>query len=140
MFNQVINAAMLQDCFKIREEVFVNEQGVPLEHEIDNYEDSSTHLIGYENDIPFATLRLRPIDEQTAKIERVAVLKQYRGQGQGQALMIAIEKIAQQLNYKTLILNAQIQAQDFYKSLNYETHGKVFLEEGIEHIKMSKKV
>ncbi|MBO1198944.1 GNAT family N-acetyltransferase [Staphylococcus simiae] len=140
MFNQVINDEMLQDCFKIREEVFVHEQGVPLEHEIDNYEDNSIHLIGYDNDKPFATLRLRPIDEQTAKIERVAVLKPYRGQGQGQALMIAMENIAQQLNYKTLILNAQIQAQEFYKSLNYDIQGKVFLEEGIKHIKMVKKV
>lgn len=140
MFSQVINDEMLQDCFKVRKEVFVHEQGVPLEHEIDHYEDSCIHLIGYDNDNPFATLRLRPIDEQTAKIERVAILKSYRGQGKGQKLMNTLEKIAQQLTYTTLILNAQIQAQDFYKSLNYQSQGKVFLEEGIKHIKMMKKV
>lgn len=81
MFSKVIDPEMLEDCFYIRKKVFVEEQGVPEESEIDEYESESIHLIGYDNGQPVATARIRPINETTVKIERVAVIKSHRGQG-----------------------------------------------------------
>lgn len=81
MFSKVNNQEMLEDCFYIRKKVFVEEQGVPEESEIDEYESESIHLIGYDNEQPVATARIRPINETTVKIERVAVIKSHRGQG-----------------------------------------------------------
>lgn len=83
MFTKVIDPEMLEDCFYIRKKVFVEEQGVPEESEIDQYESESIHLIGYDNGQPVATARIRPINETTVKIERVAVIKSHRGQGMG---------------------------------------------------------
>lgn len=85
---------MLEDCFYIRKKVFVEEQGVPEESEIDEYESESIHLIGYDNGQPVATARIRPINETTVKIERVAVMKSHRGQGMGRMLMQAVESLA----------------------------------------------
>ncbi|MDF4071727.1 GNAT family N-acetyltransferase, partial [Staphylococcus aureus] len=55
MFSKVNNQKMLEDCFYIRKKVFVEEQGVPEESEIDEYESESIHLIGYDNGQPVAT-------------------------------------------------------------------------------------
>ncbi len=57
---------MLEDCF-YRKKVFVEEQGVPEESEIDEYESESIHLIGYDNGQPVATARIRPINETTVR-------------------------------------------------------------------------
>ncbi|HDI6742297.1 TPA: GNAT family N-acetyltransferase, partial [Staphylococcus aureus] len=57
MFSKVNNQKMLEDCFYIRKKVFVEEQGVPEESEIDEYESESIHLIGYDNGQPVATAR-----------------------------------------------------------------------------------
>ena len=73
--------------------MFVEEQGVPEESEIDEYESESI-LIGYDNGQPVATARIRPINETTVKIERVAVMKSHRGQGMGRMLMQAVESLA----------------------------------------------
>ena len=91
---KVNNQKMLEDCFYIRKKVFVEEQGVPEESEIDEYESESIHLIGYDNGQPVATARIRPINETTVKIERVAVMKSHRGQGMGRMLMQAVESLA----------------------------------------------
>ncbi|MCI2947397.1 putative GNAT family N-acyltransferase [Staphylococcus caledonicus] len=140
MFEIVKNKDMLSECFKIREEVFVKEQGVPLENELDSYEEDSIHIIGYDNHhTPFACARFRPY-EDGAKVERVAILKTHRQGGYGQSLMLEIEKFAKDKGYQKLILNAQVQAQGFYTKLGYTPTGEIFLEENIEHIKMFKAI
>lgn len=137
-FFKVKNKDMLSDCFKIRQRVFVDEQHVPLEHELDEYEELATHVIGYDDEgKPVGCGRFRPYEDK-AKIERVAILKEYRNQGIGYHLMQAIEAIAKEENYTLVTLNAQVQAQSFYEKLGYSTEGTTFLEENIEHIKMSK--
>lgn len=140
MFEIVRNEKMMDDALNIRKEVFVEEQGVPLKHEIDEYESIATHIIGYDqNGTPFATARFRNVSN-TAKIERVAILKSYRKQGYGKQLMQAIERIALDKNYNTLTLNAQCHAQSFYESLGYCAYGSIFLEEAIKHIAMKKSI
>ena len=131
MFSKVNNQEMLEDCFYIRKKVFVEEQGVPEESEIDEYESESIHLIGYDNEQPVAT---------AVKIERVAVIKSHRGQGIGRMLMQAVESLAKDEGFYVATMNAQCHAIPFYESLNFKMRGNIFLEEGIEHIEMTKKL
>lgn len=141
MIFKIVNTSdMLNDAYEIRKKVFVLEQGVPLKNEIDQFESSSTHVIGYDNlQSPFATGRFRTY-KNGAKIERVAILASHRKLGYGKSLMQFIEAAAKEADYHTLTLNAQCHAQHFYETLGYTTFGDVFLEENIEHIVMTKTI
>ena len=140
MFKKVTTKEELSDAFSIRREVFVHEQGVSIENELDSYEEVATHIVGYaENGAPFAVARFRPY-EDAAKVERVAIKSSYRQSGNGRQLMQFVEEVAQKEGYSTLVLNAQCQAEHFYRSLGYEAEGEVFLEENIEHIRMTKHI
>ncbi|PTI57120.1 GNAT family N-acetyltransferase [Staphylococcus xylosus] len=140
MFKIVTTQNMIEEAHNIRKKVFVEEQGVPLENEIDQYETIATHVIGYDqNAVPFATGRLRPVDN-AVKVERVAILGSHRNKGYGKLLMGFLEDVAKNKGDKKLILNAQCHAQPFYESLGYEAFGETFMEENIKHIAMSKTI
>lgn len=127
-------------AFTIRKKVFVEEQRVPENLEIDEYEDEAIHFLAYVNGKPAGTARMRWLDEHTAKAERVAVIKRFRGSGIGRVLMDALEAAAKQRQVKTIVLHAQIQARPFYERLGYETYGELFLDAGIEHVAMKKNI
>lgn len=140
MFKIVTTEAEKQDAFDIRKEVFVKEQGVPVENELDDYDAIATHIIGYNyNQQPFATARFRQY-EQGVKIERVAIHPAFRKSGYGKKLMQFVEKSAAQQGYTKLILNAQLHAKLFYSSLGYNSVGDIFYEEEIKHVKMVKSI
>ena len=104
---------MLENFFDVRKKVFVEEQGVHLQNEIDQYEYNSIHIVGYiDKNSPFATARIRSINNYTGKVERLAVLKRYRGLNYGQNLMKTIEIITRENDYNELTMHAQVQAQD----------------------------
>lgn len=127
-------------AFTIRKKVFVEEQRVPENLEIDKYEDEAIHFLAYVNGEPAGTARLRWLDEHTAKAERVAVIKRFRGNGLGRVLMDALEAAAKQKKAKTVVLHAQTRARPFYERLGYEAYGDLFLDAGIEHIAMKKNI
>lgn len=103
--------------FYDKKKVFVKEQHVPEENEIDNFEEISYHIIGYTKDgDPFATARIRPIKEKLGKVERVAIIKEHRGLGYGKLLMNSIEELANDLNFDELTMHAQTHAQTFTKN------------------------
>lgn len=140
MFKIVTTPSMMEDAYSVRKQVFVLEQGVPLENEIDQYEAIATHIVGYnENNLPFATGRFRPHDNGV-KIERVAIIASHRKSGYGKLLMRFIEDVAKNQGHHSLMLNAQCHAQTFYESLEYHPFGEVFIEENIEHIAMAKSI
>ncbi|WP_335338707.1 GNAT family N-acetyltransferase [Carnobacterium antarcticum] len=76
------------DALQIRHTVFVGEQGVPEEMEIDELEGETDYIVGYVDDHPVATARVLPIGQDTYKIQRVAVLKNYRRQAIRQKLNV----------------------------------------------------
>lgn len=122
----------------IRHQVFELEQGVAPELEWDGQDEFAQHLLAYLDDQPIGTLRIRDLDEQNVKIERLAVLASARGMGIGQQLMeCALEAIAQ-TSIQTVIVNAQIYIQNLYLKLGFEPMGEPFEEAGIPHIKMVK--
>lgn len=128
----------LEDAFHVRHVVFIEEQGVPADLERDAADASATHFIVKNEDEPIGAARIRLLDAETAKVERVAVLASHRGQGIGEKLMRYIEQHAKEKGLFTLKLNAQKHAEPFYLRLGYVSVGPPFEEAGIEHVAMKK--
>ena len=131
--------------FALRIEVFVREQNVPVELELDDKDHSmNTVHIGYFNgDKLIGVARLIDMDKDVIHIGRVVIDKEYRGQGIGRELIIGCENIAQQILKRKIIieLSAQIQAENFYKSLGYNrVNDIIYLDAGIEHVDMMKEI
>ncbi|TCS84521.1 GNAT family N-acetyltransferase [Tepidibacillus fermentans] len=137
----VTNKKELNDAFSIREKVFIEEQNVPKVIEMDEYEEVATHFVVYDGNKPISTARFRKyLNEKTVKFERFAVLKEYRGQGVGRALIKVMEEEARKNGFTTLRLNAQRHAEGFYAKFGYQTISEPFDEAGIEHVTMIKKI
>jgi len=140
---EVRNETEKKDALRVRRLVFINEQQVPEEIEVDEHdaENSETvHFVAYKANEPVAAGRLRNYAQGIGKVERVAVLSSERGTGLGKQMMQAIEQSAVRLGYSTLKLNAQYHAKAFYENLGYTAAGELFVEAGIDHIAMEKKL
>ena len=129
--------------FALRIEVFVKEQKVPIELELDDkdHSDNTVHIGYFDDDKLIGVARLIDMDKDVIHIGRVVIDKEYRGQGIGRELIIGCENIAQQILKRKIIieLSAQIQAENFYKSLGYNrVNDKIYLDAGIEHVDMRK--
>ena len=129
--------------FALRIEVFVREQNVPIELELDDkdHSDNTVH-IGYFNDNKLiGVARLIDMDKDVIHIGRVVIDKEYRGKGIGRELIIGCETTAKNILKREIIieLSAQIQAEKFYESLGYNrVNDKIYLDAGIEHVDMRK--
>lgn len=134
---KVVTPEQLREAFRVRMEVFVEEQGVAAEAEIDEHENSSIHVLALCNGVPAGAGRIRVVEE-TAKLERICVLKQSRTGGTGKAIMNKLEEIAREMGLKKAKLHAQTQAAGFYEKLGYASDSDVFMEEGIPHVRMIK--
>ncbi|MFJ7650004.1 GNAT family N-acetyltransferase [Lysinibacillus sp. NPDC097279] len=128
------------DAFAVRKKVFVEEQGVPLHLECDAQDKTATHFIMYEGDEPVGAARLRSIEDQTAKIERVCILQSQRGKKLGALIMKEMEKYAISIDQKKLKLHAQSYAVPFYEKLGYTVTSPEFMDAGIPHRAMEKKI
>ncbi len=118
----------------LRIEVFVVEQGVPVELEWDEADEVSTHAVAYdEAGQPVATGRLLP----DGHIGRMAVRKSARGQGIGAQVLRALLDEAKRLGYRELVLHAQTHAAGFYARHGFELRGEEFIEAGIPHRMMT---
>lgn len=134
---------LYQRCLGIRFEVFVEEQNVPKDIEVDKFEKACTHflLIDHdENGKALGTVRYRPLDEGLIKVERMAVVKDGRGHGYGYDLMNAVHSHARAAGYKKAKLGGQVQAIPFYEKLGYTVDSDVFDDAGIPHKYMVKEL
>jgi predicted GNAT family N-acyltransferase len=121
----------------IRLKVFVEEQNVPLELEWDGEDERCEHALAYApDDTPIGTGRLLP----DGRIGRLAVLKEWRGQGAGSALLEYFLALAREKGFTTVSLHAQIHATAFYARHGFEAHGDQFMDAGIPHIEMSRQL
>jgi predicted GNAT family N-acyltransferase len=135
----VKNQKELEDAYSVRKTVFVDEQDVPLEEEIDAYEDKAEHFVMYHEGSPIAAGRFRFVDGY-GKVERICVLKEARKTGAGKAIMNAIEKYALDKDIHKLKLNAQTHAIPFYAGLDYKIVSEEFMDAGIPHKTMLKEL
>lgn len=131
-----IEISVTQDvaaCFALRHEVFVVEQGVPVEEEQDALDAGATHLLARDDGTPVGAARIL-FSTDTAKVGRVCVLKAARGTGLGADLIRAAIAIAQQTPGITKVkLGAQTHALGFYEKLGFKGFGPVYLDAGIDH-------
>ncbi|RRJ66598.1 GNAT family N-acetyltransferase [Paenibacillus oralis] len=132
----------LEKCLDIRKEVFVEEQQVPIDLEIDEYDKIGPdvhHVLIELNGEYAATGRLTYYQDNSAKMQRIAVRKHFRSQGVGKILLIALEELARELGLEKSVLDAQCQAEGFYARLGYETiSDEPFDDAGIPHVRMVK--
>ncbi len=129
----------LNDAYAIRKIVFVEEQNVPIEEEIDQFENEAAHFVLYQGTVPIGAGRFRTVDGY-GKVERICILKDARKSGAGTKLMNEIENFAVNKEFKKLKLNAQTQAIPFYANLGYSVASDEFLDAGIPHKTMIKEL
>ena len=121
-----------EDFCAIRYEVFVGEQNVPEELEIDGLDDEAKHVLAFVDGLPIGTGRIL----SDGHIGRVAVLKNYRGLGIGKLIMKELIKWSQDMSIKKVWLSSQWHAHSFYLDLDFVCTGEIYKEAGIDHIKM----
>jgi predicted GNAT family N-acyltransferase len=135
---RVAGSASLEDAHAVRRAVFVEGQGVPEATEMDGLDAEARHVVAYDGDEPVGAARLREPDPSVAKVERVAVREDYRGQGLGRLLMHELEDVAREAGMDEAVLHGQTAVEGFYESLGYETVSDVFYEADIPHVEMRK--
>lgn len=128
---------MIQKAYKLRFEVFVEEQNIPQELESDEYDKTATHVLAIdERSGDCIGCGRLVIKNETAKIGRIAIKKSYRRKGYGKKICLKLIDIAQKVNVKDITLDAQLQVVGFYKKLGFKEYGNIFIEADIKHIAM----
>ena len=135
---QVLDERQYQQVLAIRRQVFVEEQGVPAELEIDAHESEATFFLALRDGEPLGTGRFR-VKGPVLKFERIATLHVARGLGVGSALMRRMEDDGARMHPRHLqYMHAQASAVPFYLKTGWEKVGAPFYEAGIEHFVMIK--
>ena len=142
---RILKSEEIKRAFALREEVFVDEQKVPLEYEVDDRDslEDTIHVGVFEGDELLATARIMNINKDIVYFGRACVKKSCRGKGAGKFLFISMEetvkKFKKENEKKTIRFSAQYHAMTFYEMLGYtKDNDDIFVEVGIEHISMSK--
>ena len=124
---------VIADAYAIREDVFVEEQGIPAELEFDDMDAQCLHAVAFAgNGEAVGTGRLLP----DGHIGRIAVRREARGKGVGAAIVAGLMDQAHARGDAMVALNAQVAAEPFYERLGFERKGEVFDEAGIPHVAM----
>lgn len=134
----VENERELKDAQEVRRKVFQEEQEINTKLDFDGKDNEAEHIIVYSNILPIGTARARYLDgtKKLAKIERVAVIKEYRGSGLGKKIMDYLHKYLEEKGVEEFKLESQEHAKGFYEKLGYKQNGDAFEEVGIPHIEM----
>ena len=121
--------AAQEQAKRIRFTVFVEEQGVPADLEMDENDAASLHALAYADGFAIGTGRLLP----DGHIGRMAVLQEWRGQGAGRAMLRRLIDAARHRGHREVALSAQVHAVEFYRAEGFEPDGAVYEEAGIPH-------
>lgn len=121
-----------QTCLDLRIRVFVQEQGIPLEEELDALDPLAVHLLAWDGDRAVGTARV-VMDGDTGKIGRICVVPQARGVGLGRDLVLAGMDVLRRHGADTVHLAAQVPALGFYETLGFAAYGPEFDDGGIPH-------
>jgi predicted GNAT family N-acyltransferase len=144
-------AVEVAEAYAIRSEVFVGEQGVPVDLELDDLDGAADHFLAYDDaGLPVGAGRLvieapgfegaPDSTEPVGHLGRLAVLGVARGSGLGIALVAAIERRAVERGLALVALSAQTHAVGFYERLGYAAHGPEFDDAGLPHRWMTRRL
>jgi predicted GNAT family N-acyltransferase len=134
----VRDAAELEAALELRVRVFIGEQGVDADEELDEFDETSLQIVGLDESGVIATCRLREVEPRTWKLERMAVDARVRRLGVGGRLLAGAEQEARSRGAAEILLHAQRRAEGFYGSHGYVPEGETFPEAGIDHVAMRK--
>ena len=129
MANWLEDGAALQ---AVRDIVFIQEQQVPAELEWDGLDADCIHVLAFSGEKPVGTARLL----LNGHIGRMAVLKNWRNQGVGSAMLQRLLDEIRNRGIQYAVLNAQIAAADFYHRFGFQAEGEEFMDAGIPHVRM----
>ncbi|MBW3058669.1 GNAT family N-acetyltransferase [Spiroplasma poulsonii] len=130
------NNSIYTDALIIRKVVFVDEQHVPLAEEVDHYDQTANHLVGYYDNKPVCCARILQQDENWF-LGRIAVLKSYRHHQVGTVLLQTLLNYVQTNHQPTAVhLFAQSQVVGFYEKLGFIKNGESFIDADIVHFPM----
>jgi predicted GNAT family N-acyltransferase len=129
----------VQEALELRLRVFCDEQGVALSAEQDGRDHEAIHVVAVEGGRVVGTCRLL-VEHGVARLGRNAVGAADRGRGIGTALLRAADGVAARSGADRVRLHAQLPARRLYERAGYVAEGEVFLEEGIEHVTMEKRL
>lgn len=125
----------MQACSEIRRRVFIEEQNVPADREVEG-DDGARHFAVQADGQPIATCRVRMIGS-AAKIERMAVLGEFRSKGIGGVLMkYILQELGKAGDIQLFKLSSQAHAVPFYEKLGFKTRGPEYMDAGIPHYDM----
>ena len=124
------------DAFLVRQKVFIQEQGVPAELELDEYDPLAAHALAYLDGRCIGTGRLIDLGDDQAQIGRMAVLAQFRGSGTGKQILEKLIQLASSQGAKLIVLHSQVTAIPFYEKQGFHAKGPVYDEAGITHRNM----
>ena len=122
-----------QEAFSIRKNVFIQEQGVPEEMEIDEHDLTAQHALAYMGSQCIGTARLLTLPGNTGRIGRMAILRDYRRQGIGRQLLGTLLELSKSQGITQIELHAQLAAIPFYEQFGFMAQGEIYDEAGIEH-------
>ena len=123
----------------LRHRVFCVEQGVPKREELDGRDEEAVHLVAVEDGRVVGTCRLLFVD-RTVQLSRLAIDRAARRRGLATRLLQAADAEALAAGARRIVLHAQTYARALYLGCGYEPRGHAFVEAGIEHIAMEKRL
>jgi predicted GNAT family N-acyltransferase len=130
-------SAEVEAALQLRYRVFCEEQGVTLAGEQDGRDPEAVHIVAYDGARLTGTCRLL-FDEGIARLGRMAVEPDARGQGIGAAILEQAERESRAAGARSIRLHAQTAARSLYERAGFEIRGEEFMEEGIPHVTMEK--
>ncbi len=130
----------LEAAIAVRFRVFVDEQSIPPEEELDEADAAADHAIAIREGKVVGTGRLVLGDDGSAHVGRMAVDAQYRRMGVGGEILTFLEDTARQQGLTQAVLHAQEYVKSFYAAHGYLQHGETFLEVEIPHVEMRKEL
>ena len=140
IYKLVTSDRELQGALDVRREVFVEEQGISEDLEYDGNDSNALHVVVKDGERVIATARVQFPTSGQAKIERMAVLKTFRHKGIGGGMMAFLDEELENRQVEQVILHAQCAVAAFYRSCGFEESGLPFLEAGIKHIEMQRRL
>ena len=129
----------VDQALALREHVFCVEQRVPLAADRDGLDDLAVHIVAVESERVIGTCRVL-IDGDIGRLGRMAVEEGARGRGLGAAILAAAERSAREAGTSLMRLHAQRYIEDLYAAAGYTPYGEPFVEEGIPHVAMEKRL
>jgi len=127
----------LESCLELRRAVFVREQNVPEDLEVDGRDAEAIHMLARRDGVAVGCARIL-VEGPVGKIGRVCVLAPHRGTGLGQALTLTcLEVLRSRKGVREARLGAQLHALEFYRRFGFEAEGPIYDDAGIPHREMS---